>query len=267
MVLLESSVQRGNMPPKLTFPSPVSHPSRQTAVNVLVNKRSYRDSVSESHPTSGGRLSRFNPGMYWGRAAPLPRSPIGRPKPPPNPTQGRVVSPEQGLMVVQSPVVTPRRSVFHPSITSPVQVSPALRNPSGRAVTKLFSMRPRPFVVPDQDLGASDLGDDRSPAWGADFCMRSPRGTTVYLGRVATVREIEVLSTDLLNHNPYIVSHWQDYWSCSGLWNEASFSSFVSRACSASMLLTLLRPVVPQLDCTPGGRPVSMSWQMVDYTQ
>ena len=44
----------------------------------------------------------------------------------------------------------------------------------------------------------------------------------MYLERVATVRE--VLSTELLDHDPYIVSRWRlwrEHWSHSGLRDEA----------------------------------------------
>ena len=34
---------------------------------------------------------------------------------------------------------------------------------------------------------------------------------------MAAVREVEVLSTDLLNYDPYIVSHWWEHWSHTGL--------------------------------------------------
>ena len=59
------------------------------------------------------------------------------------------------------------------------------------------------------------------PAWGAEFCLHTAWGAAVYLERVATVQEIEVLSTELLGHGPYIAAIWQEHWSCSGLVSES----------------------------------------------
>ena len=87
-----------------------------------------------------------------------------------------------------------------------------------RAVsTQLFTTQPRSFSAPVQGLSAADLSDNGCPTWGAAFCLCSDWGSTVYLERVAAVREVEVLCTDLLNHDPYIVACWQEYWSCTGL--------------------------------------------------
>ena len=48
-----------------------------------------------------------------------------------------------------------------------------------------------------------------------------PGEQTVYLERVAAVREVEVLSTELLDHDPYIASRWREHWSRSGPADES----------------------------------------------
>ena len=75
-----------------------------------------------------------------------------------------------------------------------------------KAVAKLFTTWPRSFVAPAHGSSSVDLSDDGCPAWGAEFCLHSAQGTTVYLEQAATIQEVEVLSTELLGHNPYIVA-------------------------------------------------------------
>ena len=76
---------------------------------------------------------------------------------------------------------------------------------TGRVAAQLFSARPRQFIAPSRGTGSSEIGGDGCPEWGAECCRRSAWGSAVYLERVDTVREIEVLSTELLDIDPYIV--------------------------------------------------------------
>ena len=71
----------------------------------------------------------------------------------------------------------------------------------------------------------------------------------MYLERAAAVREVEVLSTNLLDHDPYIVSQWQEHWSHSGLQNESQLrlickhgmlslnAEYIAQACCATTRL------------------------------
>ena len=185
-----------------------------------LNAKSYGSSGDQSHCVPGA--SGFQRGRYADRASPLSRPASGRQGPPVF-TPTRVVpgpSPEHQLVVYRTPAASVGRSVFHPSITSPVRVSEShARDPASvRAVsTRLFTTRPRSFSAPVRGSSAVDLSDDGCPAWGAAFCLRSDRGSTVYLERVAAVREVEVLCTDFLDHDPYIVARWRQYWSRTGL--------------------------------------------------
>ena len=116
--------------------------------------------------------------------------------------------PAQQLSVARSSPAMGARSVFHHVITTPPRVSPIQPQGqgSGKAVTKLFSTRLRPFATPARSTDSPELGDDGCPEWGAEFCRRSARGSVLYLERVATVREIEVLSAELLDMDPCIYS-------------------------------------------------------------
>ena len=76
-----------------------------------------------------------------------------------------------------------------------------------------------------------------------------PGEQTVYLERVAAVQEVEVLSTELLDHDPYIVSQWREHWSRSGLADETQLrlihkqgmlslnAEYIARACRATARL------------------------------
>ena len=211
------------MPPRLLFPSASEHPSEHSVPEVPIKHKSYSDMSVVQQPAT--LLSDFNPGLYMSRASPLSHSPAGQQGPSVH-TPARVTSmasPEQQLMVSRSLVAMGSRLVLHPLITSPVRVSPIQTQglASGKAAAKLFTTQPRSFVAPAHGSSSLDLGDDGCPAWGAEFCLRSARGTAVYLEQVATVREVEVLSTELLDHDPYIASQWHKHWSHSGLRDES----------------------------------------------
>ena len=193
------------MAPKLSFSALNEHPSRSRDV-VAIKRKSYGSSGDQSHCVPGASGFQRGRSRYADRVSPLSRPASGRQGPPVF-TPTRVVpspAPEHQLVVYRSPAASVGRSVFHPSITSPVRVNGShTRDPaSSRAVSRLFTTRPRSFSAPVRGSSAVDLSDDGCPAWGAAFCLRSPRGSTVYLERVAAVREVEVLSTDLLDHDP-----------------------------------------------------------------
>ena len=137
------------MAPKLAFPALNEHPSRSRDV-VAIKRKSYGSSGDQSRSVPG--VSGFQRGRYADRASPLSRPATGRQGPPVF-TPTRVVpspSPEQQLVVYRSPAASVGRSVFHPSITSPVRVNEShTRDPaSSRAVSRLFTTRPRSFSAP-----------------------------------------------------------------------------------------------------------------------
>ena len=160
------------MAPKLAFPALNEHPSRSRDV-VAIKRKSYGSSGDQSHcvPVASG----FQRGRYADRVSPLSQLASGRQGPPVF-TPTRVVpspSPEHQLVVYRSPAASVGRSVFHPSITSPVWVNEShTQDPaSSRAVSRLFTTQPRSFSAPVQGSGAVDLSDDGCPAWGAAFCL------------------------------------------------------------------------------------------------
>ena len=69
------------------------------------------------------------------------------------------------------------------------------------------------MATPSRHTARVDLSADGCPEWGSNFCLISTRGSTVYWERVNTVREIEVLSTELLDKDPYLVAWWQTLWA------------------------------------------------------
>ena len=110
------------MAPKLAFPALNEHKARRADV-VSIKAQSYGSAGDKSHcvPAASG----FQPGRYAGRASPLSRPVSGRHGPPVF-TPTRVVpgpTPEHQLVVYRTPAASVGRSVFHPSITSPVCVS------------------------------------------------------------------------------------------------------------------------------------------------
>ena len=106
------------------------------------------------------------------------------------------------------PATVPVRSVPRPIPELGVSVD----RPGGTAV-RLFSPQPRLMATPSRHAAHVDLSDDGCPSWGSNLCMLSTRGSAVYWERVATVREIEVLCTELLDKDPYLVGRWQTLWA------------------------------------------------------
>ena len=204
--------------PRLAFGPDVRHPrSEHYPAEFGSGKIKKRVTTLCTHPTTSVFSSRPRPQLALTSGPAGDRGHVG---------PAVVVHPVVEVSAVASPSPIPVRSVP----PSPVGFKPASEpgckggRPGGTSV-KLFSPRARPMATPSRHTARVDLSADGCPEWGSNFCLLSTRGSTVYCERVNTVREIEVLSTELLDKDPYLVARWQTLWADNHITNRDQLRS------------------------------------------